>query len=393
MFENILDQDHVVARLREDTEQRRLPSSLLFFGPPFSGKISAALELARGLSCRREADWSCGCGDCQKQRSLTHPDLVMTGPRYFLQELDGSTEVLRRTQKPYARYLVIRSVRKLTRRFDPWLWEGEEARVRKVSGSLDSLEEILDELDPAGAELPQKRIEALIATLGAEAAKIVAGVNLGHIPIATVRNISAWAHTTGRGSGKTIILENAETMLDAARNALLKILEEPPEGVHFILTTPRRGALLPTILSRVRGYAFRERSEAGEREVLTRIFREPSGEYRSLRDYFHGFDLSHREMRRHAETLVDLSLGRRTEGELSELIGMLEKKKQRFIPLLEESELVLRDYLFADDYASSAGLQQLEELQQRVTRARRMADGYNQSPEVLLEGLLYGGRG
>ena len=36
-----------------------------------------------------------------------------------------------------------------------------------------------------------------------------------------------------------------------AANALLKFLEEPPSGVHAILTTTRREKVLPTILSRV----------------------------------------------------------------------------------------------------------------------------------------------
>jgi DNA polymerase III subunit gamma/tau len=389
VFENILDQQHVVARLEEDIRNTRIPSSMLFFGPAYSGKISTALELARSLGCTREAEWSCSCGDCRKHRSLTHPDLVMTGPRYFLQELDAGAEVLRRTQKSFARYLLIRSARKLTRRFDPWLWEGEESKVRKVRSSLDAIEESLDELDPAGVELPQKRIEALIATVTGEAARIVAGVNLSHIPISTVRNISAWAHTTGRGRGKTIILESAETMLDSARNALLKILEEPPEGVHLILTTPKRGALLPTIISRVRSYAFHERSSEGEREVLNRIFREPSGEYSSLRDYFLGFDLPAASMRRYAQTMVHLALGLDTDGELGDVFAMLEKKKERFLPLLEEAAKVLRGFLSSP--GNSVPLSSIEALQLRLTRARRMFESYNQSPAVLLEGLLYGG--
>lgn len=36
-----------------------------------------------------------------------------------------------------------------------------------------------------------------------------------------------------------------------AQNALLKILEEPPNGVEFIILTPNKNALLPTIRSRM----------------------------------------------------------------------------------------------------------------------------------------------
>ena len=57
-------------------------------------------------------------------------------------------------------------------------------------------------------------------------------------------------------------------MLDASKNALLKILEEPPKNLTFILLTTNRNALLPTILSRLRPYYFkkeRKKSKRGDR--------------------------------------------------------------------------------------------------------------------------------
>lgn len=49
---------------------------------------------------------------------------------------------------------------------------------------------------------------------------------------------------------RVILLEQAENMTDTAQNALLKILEEPPGHVLFILTCENRSQLLPTIQSR-----------------------------------------------------------------------------------------------------------------------------------------------
>lgn len=49
---------------------------------------------------------------------------------------------------------------------------------------------------------------------------------------------------------KIYILANAECMNASAQNALLKILEEPPEYVIFILTTQAKSSLLSTVLSR-----------------------------------------------------------------------------------------------------------------------------------------------
>jgi DNA polymerase-3 subunit delta' len=46
------------------------------------------------------------------------------------------------------------------------------------------------------------------------------------------------------------ILQKAETLSAACANSLLKSMEEPPAGYHFILLTERIEAILPTIRSR-----------------------------------------------------------------------------------------------------------------------------------------------
>ena len=87
---------------------------------------------------------------------------------------------------------------------------------------------------------------------------------------------------------RVLILENVERMQDGVRNALLKILEEPPEQALFILTARRKSAVLPTILSRVRTYTFAERTAAQQSDVVQRIFRN-GGNVNSVADYLNGF--------------------------------------------------------------------------------------------------------
>ncbi len=50
--------------------------------------------------------------------------------------------------------------------------------------------------------------------------------------------------------GRTVILDNAERLSLPAQNAFLKLLEEPPAHVHFILVAHELKTLLPTISSR-----------------------------------------------------------------------------------------------------------------------------------------------
>lgn len=49
---------------------------------------------------------------------------------------------------------------------------------------------------------------------------------------------------------RVFIIDKAETMNESSQNALLKILEEPPANVYFILIAETAEALLTTILSR-----------------------------------------------------------------------------------------------------------------------------------------------
>lgn len=70
--------------------------------------------------------------------------------------------------------------------------------------------------------------------------------------IDTIRQLrqNAWL-LPGEAPCRVCVLCGAENMTDQAQNALLKILEEPPEHTVFILTAENRTMLLPTILSRV----------------------------------------------------------------------------------------------------------------------------------------------
>ena len=52
------------------------------------------------------------------------------------------------------------------------------------------------------------------------------------------------------GKFRVIIIEDAQRLTEVTANAILKILEEPPEANIFILLTPEPQMLLPTIVSR-----------------------------------------------------------------------------------------------------------------------------------------------
>lgn len=287
MFENLIGQSAFVAAMSNDIRHNTLPSSLLIHGPAYAGKLTAALELARTVSCRTEgAPWNCRCRSCTLHRFLTNPEVLLLGPRYFEQEILASGEALKRDHREALRYVFLRAVRKLLRRFDPVLWEGEEKKIAKLSASFDAVEEGLDLLAP-GASLPGRtEVEGQIDTTVKHCAKIASAVPDQNIPIHMIRKIAYWARTAAGGSAKMVIVENADRMLEGSRNALLKTLEEPPPSTYFVLLTTARTAIIPTILSRVRSYPMVGRDRTTANEVLRRIFRESEPRFESLRQYF-----------------------------------------------------------------------------------------------------------
>jgi DNA polymerase-3 subunit delta' len=72
---------------------------------------------------------------------------------------------------------------------------------------------------------------------------------------------------------RMVIISDAQTMNTAAGNALLKLLEEPPERTVLILTATDRSDLIPTIASRCQHIRF----NALPRERLAQILTETRG--------------------------------------------------------------------------------------------------------------------
>lgn len=71
------------------------------------------------------------------------------------------------------------------------------------------------------------------------------------ITVDQVRSVAASAPVMpNEGNGKAYIIQDADTMNLQAQNALLKLLEEPPESASFILCAANPQQLLPTVRSR-----------------------------------------------------------------------------------------------------------------------------------------------
>ncbi|MGD9938408.1 MAG: hypothetical protein AB7T74_01275 [Clostridia bacterium] len=296
MFENIIGQETVVSNLSEGLKNDTVPGSLLFDGPSLAAKLTTGLELARVSSCTQEAKWNCPCAECSRHRILVHQDILLVGPKVSRMELDLGADMLERVPGTASRYFFIRAARKLTRRFDRELYENEEGRLAKALPLLRTIFEALDACLPGGASDSDAAREARkILPTCAKLESLLPDAT----PVFQIRSMEFWARLAPFGKKKTIILEHADRMLESSRNALLKILEEPPIHARFILTSSRRQAIIPTILSRVRNYRFLPRNGDAARTIIERVFRCPEDGSENLETFFG---------KRQSEGLQDMSL-------------------------------------------------------------------------------------
>ncbi len=89
------------------------------------------------------------------------------------------------------------------------------------------------------------------------------------IPVDEVRRLRNFlTHSTTQGRRRVIIVDQADDLNLSAANALLKVLEEPPERTHFLLISSEPGRLLATIKSRCRRL---EMSALGDEDLSTAV--------------------------------------------------------------------------------------------------------------------------
>jgi DNA polymerase-3 subunit delta' len=179
-----------------------MPHAMLFFGPEGSGKEAAAIELARVLNCA-SGEWdACGvCPSCVQFDTLRHPQLKL---------------IFAMPSKPD----------------ESTAWDKLTADER-----ADINEQIaIKAANPYHHIILQKAAE---------------------IKISSIRDIRREASLRSTGHGRTVVMIcEAERLNPSSSNALLKILEEPASDLQFILTTAKKDALLPTILSRCQHIRF-----------------------------------------------------------------------------------------------------------------------------------------
>lgn len=199
-FNDIVGQDGVKAHLRQMVEENKLPHAMMLCGPQGAGKLPLALAMARYLLCHDAVDGGpCGrCDGCRMTESWSHPDLHFSFPVYKVKSTDHpvSDDFLpqwraRLTEGPY---------------FDMETW------LADINADRQQLTFYVQESDALQKKLALK---------------------------------------SSQGGRRVVVLWLPEKMGQEVANKLLKLIEEPPSGTHFILVSEDPEMVLGTIQSRV----------------------------------------------------------------------------------------------------------------------------------------------
>lgn len=119
-------------------------------------------------------------------------------------------------------------------------------------------------LSTVARHLAATRLEQVIEPLNA---KSESDEQRGAINVDTIRRL--YETTRGKAStNRVIIIDNAERMTPQAQNSFLKLLEEPPQAMNFILTSHHPQRLLPTIRSRLQNYRLPRISQTQSQQLL-----------------------------------------------------------------------------------------------------------------------------
>ncbi|MCB1185080.1 hypothetical protein KDM41_16770 [bacterium] len=209
-----LGRDAALATLARLAEAGKLGQPFLLVGPEGSGKENTALEFARRLNCADPADCRPGhlCESCVKALSFQHPDIRWIGPAPATIREEEIQELFR----------------------------------RKIANPFHQ--------DPAAA--------TSYVSIGDPE-------NPGPMTLRSV--IHFLRKRAFQGRYKVAVVADAHRMNDAAANAFLKTLEEPPENTLIFLLATGTSGLLPTILSRCQKLRFEPWPEAELTTLLEEV--------------------------------------------------------------------------------------------------------------------------
>jgi DNA polymerase III subunit delta' len=214
LFKEIIGLESSKKSLIKAVTDNHVAHAQLFHGNEGSGALAMALAFATYINCQdKQVDDSCGkCASCTKMSKFAHPDVNYIFPTA------GGKKVLS----------------------ENFMAEWRSFLSENPYGDLSSW---LEKISIKQGNIPVEEARQLIVNLSLKSYE---------------------------GGYKIVIIWQAELLNIAAANALLKILEEPPEKTIFLLVCSQIDKILTTIISRTQRLAIPSFTEEDICEYLTK---------------------------------------------------------------------------------------------------------------------------
>jgi DNA polymerase III subunit delta' len=141
---------------------------------------------------------------------------------------------------------------------------------------------------------------------------------------------------------RVILISDAHLMNEEAQNALLKNLEEPPDGVIFILTTPYPDYLRETIRSRCWAVNFQPLSDDEISNILVKYYNVEEDLANELAPFSEGsvtnalniLEYDFRELKDKTIFILRYSLGKKYNSALNEFLPMISDANSEIIKII-----------------------------------------------------------
>jgi DNA polymerase-3 subunit delta' len=217
-LDRIIEQKKTKEILNSFLNIRRVPHAFIFSGPDGVGKFFTAIQFAKSIYSQKT--------NADHENAIKKIDLL---------------------QEPYIKYI-----------FPLPRGKGEDSD------------------DAAFDKLSKEQLEAIQIELNKKIANPYHKLSIedaNTIKINSIRDIKRFISTSAPHEMlRFVLIENADLLNEQSQNALLKTLEEPPQGFYFILITNNTDKLLPTIKSRCWVVEFEPLSISSIESILINYF-------------------------------------------------------------------------------------------------------------------------
>ena len=254
-FAQVYGLQKIKEQLIRNVQNNRLPHAQLFLGNEGTGKLGLAIALTQYIYCtQRTPTDSCGeCSSCRKISTHSHPDVHFTFPVAASKEI--STQYIENWREINASSMY----------FNVTDWMGTILKDENKTPNIT-----------------REETRSILSRLSLKPYE---------------------------GEAKTLIIWMPE-YLKKESNALLKLIEEPPQKTYFILVAEQSQQLLPTITSRTQ---------------LTKIPSYSNEETKEFLDQKYGLEKSHLEQ-----------IARLADGNLRVATQLVENNSTDYGPLFRD---------------------------------------------------------